>query len=134
MARYAIDARTLLHMVDHGTDIHPAHQLVAPNSIRSEALQLMLEEVSMGRRSDEDALRCHETITELKMRLLGDRVSRRTAWRLARERHWKCLRDAEYLAVAMLQADALVTVDDGLAVKAHGLVRTAPVQALARGD
>ena len=28
----------------------------------------------------------HDRITELKMRLLGDRVSRRTAWRLALDR------------------------------------------------
>jgi predicted nucleic acid-binding protein len=44
------------------------------------------------------------------MRLLGDRVSRRTAWKIAREHGWETTYDAEYLAVAKLQADALVTV------------------------
>jgi hypothetical protein len=45
------------------------------------------------------------------MRLLGDRVSRRTAWRIAREHGWETTFDAEYLAVTKLQADGLVTID-----------------------
>jgi hypothetical protein len=44
------------------------------------------------------------------MRLLGDRVSRRTACKITREHGWETTYDAEYLAVAKLQADALVTV------------------------
>jgi predicted nucleic acid-binding protein len=134
MARYAIDAPTLLHLVDEGVSIHPSHQLVAPNSIRSEALQLLLREVSDGRRSDAAALACHERITELKMRLLGDRVSRRTAWRIARDRQWQTLRDAEYLAVATLQADALVSVDEAMLSKAENLVRIASVSELSTAE
>ena len=56
------------------------------------------------------------------MRLLGDRVSRRTAWQLARQHDWDTLRDAEYLAVTRLQADALVTVDPELAAVARDVV------------
>jgi predicted nucleic acid-binding protein len=130
MARYAIDAPTLVHLVEEGVTIHASHQLVAPNSIRSEALQLLLQDVSAGRRSDADALACHDRMTELRMRLLGDRVSRRTAWRIARDQHWASLRDAEYLAIATLQADAFVTVDRDMAAKAEGLVRVAPVDEL----
>jgi hypothetical protein len=59
------------------------------------------------------ALQIHERLTELKMRLLGDRVSRGTAWKLAREHDWDSLREAEYHAIARLQADALVTIDPG---------------------
>ena len=69
-------------------------------------------------------------MTELKMRLLGDRVSRRTAWKLARAHGWDGLRDAEYLAVVQLQADALVTVDPELTSKADRLVTLAPLGAL----
>lgn len=127
MARYAIDAPTLLYLMDEHVPVHPSHQLVAPNSIRSEALQVLLRDVREGRRTEADALACHEELTQLKMRLLGDRVSRRTAWRIARERDWESLRDAEYLAVAVLQADAFVTVDHGIAAKAEGLVRVASV-------
>lgn len=130
MARYVIDAPTLLHLLDRGLTVDPAHQLVAPGSIRSEALQLLLRDVRRGARTEKDALRTHERVTELKMRLLGDRVSRGTAWRIAREQDWDTLRDAEYLAVTRLQADALVTVDPVLAAKAADIVPLAPLEAL----
>jgi hypothetical protein len=130
MARYAIDAPTLVHLVDEDVPIHPRHQLVAPNSIRTEALELLLGEVRHGIRSEQDAMACHERMTRLKMRLLGDRVSRRTAWQIARDRGWATLRIAEYLAVAILQADAFVTVDPDVAGMAEDLVRVAPVREL----
>jgi predicted nucleic acid-binding protein len=133
MARYVIDAPTLLHLVDNELPIDPAHQVVAPNTIRSEALQLLLGEVRRGERTDRAALETHERITELKMRLLGDRVSRGMAWRIARQQDWDTLRDAEYLAVARLQADALVTVDPDLVAKAENVVPVAPLQALLDG-
>jgi hypothetical protein len=41
--------------------------------------------VRNGDLTDGLALTHHERLTELKMRLLGDRVSRRTAWTIARE-------------------------------------------------
>jgi predicted nucleic acid-binding protein len=134
VTRYVIDAPTLLDVLDNQLDIDGSHQLVAPNSIRSEALQLLLDDVRRGTRTEKEALATHERITALKMRLLGDRVSRGTAWRIAREHDWAILRDAEYLAVAKLQADALLTVDTGLAGRAEGIVATAPIDALGSGD
>ncbi|WP_432564455.1 hypothetical protein [Kineococcus sp. SYSU DK003] len=38
--------------------------------------------------------------------------------------------EAEYLAVAKLQADALVTIDPAMALKAQGVVSVADVSAL----
>jgi predicted nucleic acid-binding protein len=99
MTRYMIDAPTLLQLVDSGLTVDPAHQLVAPNVIRSEALQLLLDDVRRNARTEKEALERHERVTEVKIRLLGDRVSRRTAWQIAREHDWDTLRDAEYLAV-----------------------------------
>jgi len=64
------------------------------------------------------------------MRLLGDRVSRRTAWRIAREYGWETIFDAGYLAVRTLQADALITIDRELGLKAEGIVPLAPLDAL----
>lgn len=130
MTRYVIDATTLLHLVAAEVDIHPDHQLVAPNVIRSQALALLLGAVRRGDLTESQALEQHERLTELKMRLLGDRVSRRTAWKIAREHHWDTTGAAEYLAVTRLQADALVTVDPALAALAEGLVPLAPVSAL----
>jgi len=53
---------------------------VAPNSLRLRALELLLQEVRAGKLTDDEALQIHERMTELKVRLLGDRVSRRVAW------------------------------------------------------
>jgi predicted nucleic acid-binding protein len=130
MARYVIDAPTLVRVVTTGISVDPEHQLVAPNSVRSEALDLLLESVRAGEMSEQEALEVHERLTRTKMRLLGDRVSRRTAWDLAREQDWPTIRDAEYLAITALQADALVTVDARLAAKAKGVVPLAPLDVL----
>ena len=77
--RYATDARTLLYIVANDIEIDPDHQLVAPNVIRSQALTLLLADVRSGNITEQVALQHHERFTELKMWLLGDRVSRRTA-------------------------------------------------------
>jgi predicted nucleic acid-binding protein len=130
MTRFVIDAPTLLHLVANNVHISPSHQIVAPNLIRSQALSLLLEAVRHGDLTEDLALQHHERLTELKMRLLGDRVSRRTAWRIARERDLETTFDAEYLAVTKLQADALVTVTPALAIAAEDVLPLAPVEAL----
>lgn len=129
MTRYALDASTLLHLVSHDVRVDPSHQLVAPGSIRSQALQLLLDEVRDGTLTEPEAMERHERVTELKMRILGDRVSRRTAWRIARDLRLS-ISVAEVLAVARLQADALVTVDAGLAGTASGVVPLATIDDL----
>ena len=133
MTRYVIDAPTLLHLVAEGVEVSPEHQLVAPNIIRSQALSLLLAGLRQGDITEAVALQRHERFTELKMRLLGDRVSRRTAWRIALDNGRETTFDAEYLAVAKLQADALVTIDAELATKADGVVPLATVEALSAG-
>ncbi len=130
MTRYVIDAPTLLHLVANDVQVSPRHQIVAPNLIRSQALSLLLEAFRRGDLTEDLALQHHERLTELKMRLLGDRVSRRTAWKIAREQGWETTYDAEYLAVTNLQADALVTVNTALATKAKDVVPLAPLEAL----
>jgi predicted nucleic acid-binding protein len=130
MTRYVIDAPTLVHVIANDIAVNPRHQLVAPNGIRSQALGLLFEAVRNGELSEDAALEHHERLTELKMRLLGDRVSRRTAWRIAREQDWETTADAEYLAVTKLQADALVTIDPKLAEKAANVVPLADLDAL----
>jgi predicted nucleic acid-binding protein len=130
MARYVIDAPTLVHLADAGLHVASGHQLVAPNSIRSEALELLLLDVRSGKRTEAAALKAHERMTGIKIRLLGDRVSRRVAWQVARQHDWDTLRDAEYLALTRLQADALVTVDPRLAAAAHDAVPIAAIDVL----
>jgi hypothetical protein len=83
--------------------------------------------VRAGRRSESDVRDLLEAVTAAKIRLLGDRVSRATAWRIAAELDWPDIGSAEYLAVATLQADVLVSADPELAGAAVGRVRTLPV-------
>lgn len=130
MTRYALDAPTLLRLVAEKVPVGPRSQLVAPNLIRSQALALLFAAVRDGRMTEETALAQHERVTEQKMRLLGDRVSRRTAWRIAREQGWATTYEAEYLAVARLQADVFVTVDRAMAAKARDVVPVADLDAL----
>lgn len=130
MARYVIDPLTMLRIVTTDVKIHAGHSLVAPNPVRSQALALLYERVRSGDLDEAEALRLHEQLTTLKIRLLGDRVSRRTAWRIAAQNDWPSIASAEYLAVTKLQADALVTVDEALAAQADGIVPVAPLEAL----
>jgi len=132
VTRYAIDAPTLLRIVTDEVAVDPSHQLVAPNSVRADALTLLLGQVRAGELTDKQARELHTRLTELKIRTLGDRVSRWTSFQIAREQGWDTTYVAEYLAVAKLQADALVTVDEELAKKADGIVPVQSLQALTR--
>lgn len=129
MTRFAIDPPTLLAITESGRSVSPAHRLVAPNSIRSDVLDLLLQRFRGGELTEEAALDLHERVTEVRMRLLGDRVSRRTAWRIARE-HGVAIHEAEYLAIAKLQADALVVTGPELATIASGIVPLASLTEL----
>jgi len=130
MARFVIDPSTLVHLCERNVAIDSAHRLVAPSSIRAQALDLLLHRVQAGELSEQDALALHERMTETKMRLLSDRVSRRAAWVMALERGWSSIADAEYLAVTLLQADALITRNPALASSAEGVVPLAVVNDL----
>ena len=130
VARYVIDAPTLLHLVAGNVEVNAAHQLVAPKLIQSQVLALLLAAVRDGEMTEEAALEHHERVTETQIRLLGDRVSRRTAWNIARHNGWDTTFEAEYLAVCKLQADALVTIDPAMAAKATDIVPLAPLNAL----
>jgi hypothetical protein len=132
MARYVIDAQVALRLAADPAALHPAHQLVAPNSLRSEAMAILFREMRAGIRTRGDAMDLLDPLTALKVRLLGDRVSRGTAWRIAEENYWDDLGEAEYLAVTRLQADAFVTLDPERARRAEGIVPLAPFEALGR--
>ena len=86
--------------------------------------------VGSGEVSEQDALRRHEQLTELKMRLLGDRVLRRTAWQLATTHGWHSTLDAEYIAVCKLQADAFISIDSAMVARAAQVVPIASLEDL----
>ena len=132
MTRFAIDAATAVRLAREGLSASDAHQLVAPSLLRSQALSLLYRAVRAGELTGDEARTALDGITTMRIRLLGDRVSRATAYRLAEQLDWDDTVDAEYVAVAKLQADALVTLDSELARRVEGIVTVAPFEALLR--
>lgn len=130
MARYGIDAQVAIRLVRDRIAMPVAHQLVGPNRLRSDALSIIYQECRRGGISRDEATRILDGITTMRIRLLGDRVSRAVAWRVAEELGWKDIGPAEYVAVAKLQADAFVTLDADLARQVKGMVPIAPFKAL----
>lgn len=130
MTRYAIDAAVAITVVRDALTVAPEHQLVGPNLLRSDALALLYDEVRRGVLTEPEGRRLLEGIASLRIRLLGDRVSRATAWQIAARLGWTQTYRAEYLAVARLQADALVTTDPELARAAESIVPVVGLDAL----
>lgn len=131
MTRFAIDARTAIRLVREGITVPGAHQLVAPNVLRSQALSHIYRDARRGELSDQEAQALLDGLTTMRIRLLGDRVSRAVAWRIAQQLDWDDTTNAEYVAVAKLQADVFVTLDAELARQVEGIVTTAPFDVLA---
>lgn len=121
MTRFAIDAPTARRLVQDGVDTGE-HQLVGAGALRSQVMQLLYAAVRAGELSEAEARAQLEALASLKLRLLADRVSRATAWKLAARLDWDDVARAEPLAVASLQADVLVTDDPVLAAAAEGVV------------
>jgi predicted nucleic acid-binding protein len=130
MTRIAIDARTAIRLVREQVVVPPEHQLVAPTLLRSQVLQLLYRDARSGALTEAEARTLLDGVTALRIRLLGDRVSRAVAWRVASTLGWDDTADAEYVAVAQLQADVLVTLDPALARQVEGVVATAPFSVL----
>lgn len=132
MTRYAIDAPTALRLIEEDAAIGEGHALVGPAVLRSDVLSLLYRATRAGTLDEQVARARLERLAELKIRLLGDRVSRATAWKLATRLGWDDTRPAEYLAVAVLQADLIVTADPMLRGGAEDRVALAPYEALLR--
>jgi len=109
--RFAIDALTALRIIRDDPGIGSRCRLVGPALLRSHVLSLLYREVREGKIEEKEARTQLDGLAALQIRLLGDRVSRATAWKIARQLDWEDTALAEYLAVATLQADALITAD-----------------------
>lgn len=130
MARFVVDCDTVLHVAAERIEIPPEHELLAPTLLRSQALSALHEAVHAGVLPEDVALDRLARIQALPIRLLGDAVLRRRAWKLAGELDWADTYDAEYVALTQLQADAFVTLDDELARRLDGIVAVATVDDL----
>ena len=130
MTRFVVDAGALLQLASEGYGVPAQHELLAPTLIRSQTLSMLHEAVVRGELAADVALARHEHIAKMKLRLLGDAVLRRLAWRLADRLGWVSTYDAEYLALTQLQADAFITLDADLARTAASVVTVATIDAL----
>ena len=119
-----------LALVSDGIEVPARHELFAPSLLRSQLLSRLYESVRDGDLSAEDAQERIARFRRLPIRLLGDSVLQRTAWRIADRLDLDSTYDAEYLALTQLQGDALVTLDPQLAAAAEGLVRIAGIDEL----
>ncbi|MGH8959382.1 MAG: type II toxin-antitoxin system VapC family toxin [Acidimicrobiia bacterium] len=132
MTRFVVDVSAVLKLVGEGVEIALAHKLLAPTLLRSQTLSVLHEGVSRGEMSADVAFDQLARIGRMPIRLLGDAVLRRRAWELADRLGWASTYDAEYIALTQLQADAFVTLDEGLARRVKGVVLVAPIEALVR--
>jgi predicted nucleic acid-binding protein len=130
MTRYAIDALAAIRLAREGAAVASTVQLVAPKALQSRALSLVYGQVRRGELERTEAIRILDGITTMKIRLLGDRVSRGVAWKLAEQLDWPDTADAEFISVATLQADAFVALDPDLAASVASVVTLAPYEAL----
>ena len=133
MTRFVVDCETLLRIAAGEIDVAPEHKLFAPTLVRSQALSALYEAARLGEISAAEGIERVSRMNSLKVRFLGDRALQRQAWKVADELGWKTTYDAEYVALTMLQGEALVTSDKRLARAVSGLVETATVDALEGG-
>jgi len=130
VTRFVVHAGTVLELARSGAKVAGEHELLAPTLLRSQTLSLLHEAVQRGELPAEVARERLAVIGRMSIRLLGDAVLRRRAWEVADQLGWTSTYDAEYVALTLLQADAFVTVDAGLARSVEGIVATAPIDAL----
>jgi predicted nucleic acid-binding protein len=130
MTRFVVDCGAVLRLAAEEIEVSSEHELLAPTLLRSQTLSALHEAVHAGEIEADVALERLERIWAMPIRLLGDAVLRRNAWRIAEELGWGETYDAEYVALTKLQADAFVTLDAELARQVEGLVPTAAFGAL----
>jgi len=130
VTRFVVDCGVVLQLASEGIEVPAEHELLAPTLLRSQTLSALHEAVQRGELAADVARERLADIGRMRIRLLGDAVLRRNAWEVADRLGWASTYDAEYVALTKLQADALVTLDAGLARQVEVIVHTATIDAL----
>jgi predicted nucleic acid-binding protein len=133
MTRYVIDAHVAIKLAADRHAVPDEHELLAPTLLRSQVLSILHAAVGNGELSAAEAKDRLDYVTGMRLRLLGDRVLRDVAWKVADKLGWSETYDAEYVALTQLQADAFITVDKRLAEAVEGIVQTASIDVLYPG-
>ena len=124
MGKYVVDLSVVLHLLSRNAEPSPDHQLLAPTLLRDKVLAALYESSRTGELPRDVALDRLARFSKMKIRYLGDKVLRRRAWAVAEQLDWGSTDRAEYIALAQLQGDALITLDADLAAAAADLVET----------
>jgi predicted nucleic acid-binding protein len=130
MGKYVIDPRVGLHIVANDLEVNADHELLAPTLFRSQTLTLAHEAFLRGSIDEAAAVEQLERLWKMNIRLLGDAVLRRTAWKIATEFGLPHTYDCEYFALTRLQGDAFVTMDTELTAVAQRVVAVAGLDVL----
>jgi len=130
MTRFVVDTSAVLHLASEEVQVSPEHDLLAPTLLRSQVLSTLHEAVHAGELTAQAARERLDRFGRIKIRLLGDAVLRRTAWKVADQLGSASTYEAEYVALTQLQAEALVTLDGDLARRVEGVVATASIDEL----
>ena len=129
MTKYVIGPDVALRLAQDRAVVGK-HQILAPTLLRSQVLSSLYQAVRRGEMSKKDAEQRLDYVRGMRMRLLGDRVLQRVAWKVADQLGWSDTLAAEYVALTQLQADAFVTLDRQLADAVKDLVTVAAIEAL----
>jgi predicted nucleic acid-binding protein len=130
MAKYVITPDVALRLATENVVLPAEHQLLAPTLFRSQLLARLYRSVREGKMTEEEAKRHLGYVRGLRIRYLGDRVLQQTAWNIAEQFGWPDTFDAEYVALTILQAEALVTFDSGIIAAISEFMVVAPFEAL----
>ena len=130
MTRYVIGPDVALRLAHERAEVSAGHKVLAPTLLRSQVLSSLYQAVRRGELTKREADARLDHLRGLRIRLLGDRVLQRTAWKVADELGWPDTLDAEYVALTRLQADAFVTLDPDLAAAVAKVVTVAPLDDL----
>ena len=130
MTRYVIGPDVAMRLAHERAVLSDQHQILAPTLLRSQLLSALHQAVQRGELTKTDADAHLDYVRGLRIRLLGDRVLQRVAWKTADKLGWSETFDAEYVALTQLQADAFVTLDRQLAQAVAELVVVAPIEEL----
>jgi predicted nucleic acid-binding protein len=130
MNRFVIGPEVALELAEQRAATAAGIRLLAPTLLRSQVLARLYDAVRRGQLDRTAAERQLDHIRGLRIRLLGDRVLQRAAWKIAERLDWHDTYAAEYIALTELQADAFVTLDAKLAREVSDLVRLASIKDL----
>jgi predicted nucleic acid-binding protein len=130
MTKFVVDTGAVLHLVSEEVEVSGEHELLAPTLLRSQTLSGGDEAGERGEIPAEVGRDRLARVGRMPIRLLGDAVLRRQAWKVADQLGWASTYDAEYIALTQLQADAFVTLDAELARSVEGIVATASIDEL----